>query len=82
MQCFPTPNFGTFSKFIVDGKDATPEQEAQIRSFMPEKTSDSGRQGTDKKIEIRKPLLQNILIISLAGERLYIKDNVDQLIEG
>ena len=81
LQAFPAPNFGTFSTYIVDGRNATAEETAQIKSFLPAKPTDSGRQGTDKKIEIRKPLLSNILIISVAGERFFIKDNVEQLKE-
>ena len=78
MSVFPQPNFGTFVTYYVDNKIATAEQEAQILSFLPAK-NDSSRQGTEKKIEIRRPLISNILSISLAGEKYELIENLSNL---
>ena len=78
MSCFPALNFGKFSEYLVDDKPATAEQVATIKQFLPAKNT-SSRQGTEKKIEIRKPLLTNIYLISLAGKRYFVTDNLLQL---
>ena len=67
--------------YLVDNRPATNDEIAIIKSFTPDKNTDSGRQGTYKKIEIRKPSLNNIYLISLAGQRYFIKDNLLQLDE-
>ena len=79
MSCFPALSFGQFTEYLVDGRPATKEEIAQIKTFLPAKNTDSGRQGTEKKIEIRKPLLTNIYLISLAGKRYFVTDNLFQL---
>lgn len=79
MSVFPMPNFGQFTAYFVDNRPATAEEVAQIKSFLPVKKESEGRQGTDKKIEIRRPLLSNILTISLQGKRYSIKENIFDL---
>ena len=74
MSCFPSANFGQFKQFLVDNRPATAEELAIINQFLPAKNT-SSRQGTDKKIEIRKPKLTNIHFISLLGERFSITES-------
>ena len=76
MSVFPTPNFGQFTEWLVDGRAATAEEIAQIKTFLPESKEGSNRQELDKKINIKRPLLSNIFLISLKGKRYFVKDNV------
>ena len=78
MSVFPVANFGQFTQYLVDGRLATSAELVTIHDFLPVK-SDSSRQGTEKKIEIRRPLLENIFLLSLAGQRYYITDNTVNL---
>jgi hypothetical protein len=75
---FPTTSFGGFSEYFVDGRPATSEEIAIIRQFTPQK-SDSSRQGTDKKIEIRRPKIENIMLASLGGKRIFLYENFEML---
>lgn len=78
MSVFPAPNFGTFASYFVDGRPATESEMAIINQFTPEK-SESSRQGTDKKVEIRRPSLNNILIASLGGKRMFLFENYNEM---
>lgn len=74
MRVFPTANFGQFVDFSVDNRKATPAEIAEIKTFIPEKST-SSRQGTDKKIEVRNILIKNIFRLSLLNETYLIIDN-------
>jgi hypothetical protein len=78
MSVFPSKNFGTFVSYFVDGRPATESEMATIREFTPEK-SESSRQGTDKKVEIRRPSLNNVLLASLGGKRMFLFENYNEL---
>jgi hypothetical protein len=78
MSVFPAANFGTFVSYFVDGRPATESEMAIIKQFTPEK-SESSRQGTDKKVEIRRPSLNNILVASLGGKRMFLFENYNEL---
>ena len=78
MSVYPTTNMGQFTEWLVDGRNATEIEIAQIKSFLPVKST-SSRQGVEKKIEIRRPLLTNIFLLSLAGKRYFVEDNTINL---
>ena len=78
MSVFPAPNFGTFVSYFVDGRPATESELATIKQFTPEK-SESSRQGTEKKIPIRRPSMGNILLASLGGKRMFLFENYNEL---
>jgi hypothetical protein len=78
MSVFPSVNFGTFVSYFVDGRPATESEMATIREFTPEK-SESSRQGTEKKVPIRRPSLNNILLASLGGKRMFLFENYNEL---
>jgi hypothetical protein len=64
--------------YFVDGRPATESEMATIREFTPEK-SESSRQGTEKKVPIRRPSLNNILLASLGGKRMFLFENYNEL---
>jgi hypothetical protein len=78
MSVFPTSNFGSFVEYFVDGRPATDAEMAIIKQFTPEK-SDSSRQGVEKTIQIRRPSLNNILLASLGGKRMFLYENYNEL---
>jgi hypothetical protein len=78
LNVFPTTSFGGFSEYFVDGRPATSEEISIIRQFTPQK-SESSRQGTDKKIEIRRPKIENIMLASLGGKRIFLYENFEML---
>jgi hypothetical protein len=80
LNVFPTSSFGGFARYFVDGRPATESELAIIREFTPQK-SDSSRQGTDKKIEIRRPSINNIMLASLGGKRIFLYENFEMLKE-
>lgn len=54
-------------RWLVDGVAATEEQIAEIKSFMPNRTS-SGKQGTEKPVPWRVFNLWNVLEVAVAGK--------------
>jgi hypothetical protein len=78
MSVFPSTNFGTFVSYFVDGRPATESEMVIIKQFTPEK-SESSRQGTEKTVQIRRPSLNNILLASLGGKRMFLFENYNEL---
>lgn len=75
---YPTTNLGGFVKYFVDDEEATEAQIAIIKQFTPER-SESSRQGVEKVIQIRRPKLESIAIISIAGASFLVKEVVENL---
>ena len=74
LSVFPVNNFGQFTTWFVDNREATAEEVEQIKSFLPTK-SETSRQGTEEIIQFRRVLLTNIFNISLQGVKYKIVDN-------
>lgn len=58
--------------FFPDGKKLTEEQEAELKTFLPEKKESSTQEDLDQKVTARDSKMENITMITYRGQDIYV----------
>ena len=77
MRLYVTPNCKTKVKYMVDGREATSEEIAEIKAWFPKKSISKKQLEAgipeDEQLEIRSPKIENIIYVTMGCKRYFIE---------